>query len=391
MAWREASVKSQREDFVVLAAQEGSNVRALCRRFGISPQTGYKWLKRHAAGETLDDRSRRPLTSPARTDAAVEALIVAVRRAHPAWGARKIAAVLKREGGPVPGISTIHAVLSRNDCIEPPPGGARASLRFEKERPNALWQMDFKGWIRTGDGRPLHPLTVVDDHSRFALGLEACTDQTGATVKARLERLFARYGLPDAIFVDNGSPWGTAGRGTWTRLGVWMLKLGVGLVHARPYHPQSRGKNERFHRTLAVELLSLRPLHDAAKAQLAFDEWRSVYNHHRPHEALGQAVPASRYAPSLRSMPTHLPEPDYDTDADAEVRRVPTTKDYIRFRGRFWKVPQAFRGERLALRPDDPDGRYGVYFASYRIGTIDLTKPQTVSDVSEHPSTMSPG
>jgi len=183
------------------------------------------------------------------------------------------------------------------------------------------------------------------------------------------------------MFVDNGSPWGDSSGQRWTRFGVWLLKLGVNRLHSRPYNPQSRGKNERFHRTLNAEVLALQRFRDFAEVQRAFDTWRVVYNLDRPHEALDQEVPASRYRPSVRAMPDRVPEVEYDEDEI--VRRVPTTKDYISFKGRPWKVPQAFRGERVAIRPRSPDGRYGVFFGSRQAAAIDLTCPQGVSDVSE--------
>ena len=390
MPFTEMSIMDQRLEFVRLASVEGANRRELCRRYGISADTGYKWLGRYGEGQgDLSDRSRRPLSSPARSSVEIEQAVVAVRSEHPAWGARKIGALLRREGLQVPAPSTVHAILARQGCIEPPAGGARATGRFEREAPNSLWQMDFKGWIRTSDGRQLHPLTVVDDHSRFSVCLEACVDQTAQTVKSRLERVFARYGLPEAFFVDNGSPWGDSGGGNWTRFGVWLLKLGVDVLHSRPYHPQGRGKNERFHRTLDAEVLALRPLRDAAHAQNAFDAWRNVYNQKRPHEALAMEVPATRYAPSPRALPEKLAEPEYDSQD--VVRRVGKTKDYVAFKGRLWKVPMAFRGETVAIRPLQDDGQFGVYFASHQIASIDLTQNQTVSHVSEQVSTMSPG
>jgi len=283
----------------------------------------------------------------------------------------------------------VHAILVRHARIVPPPGGAPASLRFEKEAPNRLWQMDFKGWIRLGDGTCCHPLTVVDDHSRYVPCLVASSDQKGPTVQAFLTTVFHRYGLPDAVFVDNGNPWGDPSGERWTRFGVWLLKLGVDVVHSRPYHPQSRGKNERFHRTLADEVFALRRFHDSAAVQRAFDAWREVYNFERPHEALGQEVPASRYRPSPRAMPDRLPEPDYDTRET--VRTVPASKAYISFKGRPWKVPQAFRGERVAIRPLDRDGHYGVFFASHKIANIRLANPKIAGYVSEHVSDISSG
>jgi transposase InsO family protein len=366
--------------------QDGANRRELCRRFGIHPDTGYKWLSRWAAGEReLGDRSRRPQTSPARSGAELEARVLAVRDAHPAWGARKIARCLERDGIRPPAVSTVHEILRRHGRVEVPVGGPRACQRFEQPAPNLLWQMDFKGWISLADGARCHPLTVIDDHSRYVPCLAACADQQGRTVQGHLLTTFRRHGLPDAVFVDNGTPWGEG----WTRLGVWLLKLGVRVLHSRPYHPQSRGKNERFHRTLAAEVLALERFRDLAAVQRACDRWREVYNFERPHEALGQDVPASRYRPSPRALPERLPEVAYD--AHEIVRTVSSTKAYVSFRGRPWKVPQAFRGERVAIRPLDRDGRWGIFFAAHRIAVIDLTGSKTVGDVSEQASAMSPG
>jgi transposase InsO family protein len=384
MPWREVSALDQRREFVRLALQDGANRRELCRRFGISPDVGYKWLARHRAGETdLADRSRRPRRMPARCEASIEALALAVRDAHPAWGARKIARCLSREGHAPPAISTVHAILRRHGRVNPPAGKpGQPYQRFEMEAPNLLWQMDFKGHMPLGDGASCHPLTVIDDHSRYALCLAACANEQGATVRMHLETAFRLYGLPEAMFVDNGGPWGFTLAEPWTRLGVWLLKLGVRLIHSRPYHPQSRGKNERFHRTLKAEVFAFTSFKDLTAVQRAFDQWRALYNLERPHEALDQDVPVSRYRPSPKTMPESLPEVEYD--ADQLVRSVSTTKAYVSFKGRLWKVPQAFCGERLAIRPLNVDGKYGVFFAAHQVAAIDLTRPQTVSHVSEH-------
>lgn len=258
MPWREVSVMEQRREFVGLAMQEGANRRELCRRFGISPETGYKWLGRWNAGDqALADRSRRPHVSPLRSAAEIEALTLALRDAHPMWGARKLVRCLERDGHAAPAVSTVHAILVRHGRVPPPAGTpGQPYRRFEKEAPNLLWQMDFKGRMPLVDGTVCHPLTAIDDHSRYALCLSACLDERSSTVQERLEATFRRYGLPDAIFVDNGSPWGDPAGERWTRLGVWLLKLGVAVLHSRPYHPQSRGKNERFHRTMKAERCS---------------------------------------------------------------------------------------------------------------------------------------
>jgi transposase InsO family protein len=376
MPWLEVSVMDQRREFVRLAMQEGANRRELCRRFGIHPDTGYKWLGRWQANEGVADRSRRPHSSPHRTNDELEKRVLAVRDAHPAWGARKIVRCLEREGQSPPAFSTVHAILRRFDRISTLPKSAVATQRFEMPAPNLLWQMDFKGWIQLGNQTRCHPLTVVDDHSRYDLCLQACADQRGETVRDRLELTFRRYGLPEAFFVDNGSPWGDPSGEHWTRFTVWLLKLGIAVIHSRPYHPQSRGKNERFHRTLDAEVFALRRFRDLAETQRAFDAWREVYNFERPHEALDQQVPASRYRPSQRPMPERLPQPEYNSGEI--VRTVSTTKAYISFKGRSWKVPQAFRGERLAVRPAVNNGKYGIFFAAHQVATIDLTSGKCV-------------
>ncbi len=375
MAWRELRVSDERRAFCELASLEGANVSELSRRFGISRQTGHLWLRRHAAGEQqFGDRSRRPHASPMRIGSGLEEAICAVRRAHPAWGARKIGAVLARQGTPPPAVSTVHAALSRNGLIPDEARRPQAFGRFEKPAPNDLWQMDFKGWERLACGTICHPLTVLDDHSRFALGLEACADQRLPTVRDRLIPIFRRHGLPLALYVDNGTPWGAGRPGQWTRLTVWLLKLGIRTIHGAPYHPQGRGKCERFHRSLRAEVFSMAPIHGLGGAQAAFARWRRLYNHERPHDALGLATPASRYRPSPRAYPERLPEPLYDQGET--LRKVPATKQYLRFKGRLWAVPKAFAGETVAIRPNGQDGYYGVYFGAVEIARFSLKTPE---------------
>jgi len=374
MVWRGVSVVDQRGEFCRLAALEGANVSALCARFGISRQTGYVWLGRYGAGEPLTDRSRRPEHSPARSSGAMEAAVLAVRDAHPAWGARKIARRLLDLGQAPPSASTVHAILARNGRIGEPSGAGRAYTRFERAAPNQLWQMDFKGKVQLAGGAWCHTLSVIDDHSRFAVALQACQDEQTATVRCRLEQALRIHGLPQAIYTDNGSPWGGGTPGQWTPLRVWLARLGIELIHARPYHPQARGKNERFHRSLKAEVFAMASIHDLGRAQAALQRWRQVYNHERPHEGIGMAVPASRYRPSPQSFPERLPEPVYDTGEI--VRRVGTTKAYVSFNGRLWRVPQAFLAETLAIRPTHQDGKYTICFGAIPVATIDLNAPQ---------------
>lgn len=208
MPFQECSVVSQREEFCRLASAGGSNIRELCRRFGIAPATGYVWLGRFRAEGSagLVDRSSRPHVSPLRTDPRLEAAVLSVRAAHPVWGGRKIRRVLERQGLEAPAASTITAILRRAGQLDGPGAGKRrAPIRFEYAAPNDLWQMDFKGHVAMASGR-CHPLTIIDDHARYALEIGACGNEATGTVSDRLNRVFQRFGLPNRILADNGPP-----------------------------------------------------------------------------------------------------------------------------------------------------------------------------------------
>jgi transposase InsO family protein len=377
MPWQEASTMSLRQEFVKLALAEEASIRALCRRFEISPQTGYKWLRRYQADgvQGLQDRSRRPQRSPRRTAPAVEQQVLALRAQHPAWGGRKLAARLHAlEEAVVPHPNTITDILRRAGCLDPQQSAQhRPWQRFERAGANQLWQMDFKGHFALGaGGGRCHPLTVLDDHSRFCLVLQACSHETGATVQQRLSAAFRRYGLPDRLLADHGSPWGDDGRSRWTPLSVWLLRLGIGLGHGRPYHPQTQGKQERFHRTLKAEVLQGRVFGDLEQAQAAFDTWRQVYNLERPHEACGLQPPISRYQPSPRPFPETLPPIEY---GPGELVRLVQSGGEISLRGRTYRVPKAFRGYPVALRPTDREAVLAVYFLRHQISQIELHHP----------------
>src|SRR5713226_7729782 len=322
MPWQECSTMSLRQEFLALAQQPGANFSRLCRRFGISRKTGYKWRRRHReSGATgLADRSRRPHHSPRRSEPAIEQRVLVIRDQY-GWGARKIKSCLERVGqGPL-AKSTVHAILRRHDRVTSSPDQVSGPYqRFAQERPNQLWQMDFKGHFRLGNSERCHPLTVLDDHSRYSLCLQACRNEQTSTVQAQLTATFRRYGLPERMLMDNGSPWGNDWAHQYTPLTVWLLRLGIAVSHSRPYHPQTQGKDERFHRSLKVEVLAQRVFADFERMQFRFDEWRYCYNHLRPHEALAMAVPASRYQPSQRSFPEQLPPLEYG--ATDQVRKV---------------------------------------------------------------------
>jgi transposase InsO family protein len=372
MPWEERSIMSSRRELVLLAGQAGTNKRALFCRYGIRPRIGYKWLGRYAAeGEAgLADRSTRPHSSPGRTPAEMEAKVIGLRLEHPCWGGRKLKRRLAELGERgVPSASTITAILHRHGLIDPEEGARhKAFQRFERPAPNELWQMDYKGHFPMGAGR-CHPLTVLDDHSRFALAVAACADERAVTVQAVLTGVFRHYGLPERMLMDNGSPWGDGPDQPWTGFGVWLLRLGIAVSHGRPFHPQTQGKDERFHRTLKAEVIGCGAWRDLAHCQSAFEAWRHVYNAERPHEALGLATPASRYRPSWRAFPEVLAPLDYGPGAI--VRKV-QAKGVIWFANRPWPVGKAFLGQPVALCPTVLDGKYDVVFCQHKVAAIDL-------------------
>jgi len=374
MPWRISSAMSQRHEFVMLANQPPSNIRQLCRQFQISPTTGYKWLNRFrtAGVQGLKERSRRPKGSPKRTAANIEQAVLVERSKHPAWGGRKLRARLLTLGQPqVPSPSTITSILQRHQLITAAESGKhKPFIRFEHEQPNELWQMDFKGHFALGPGR-CYPLTVLDDHSRFALGLIACASQNEVTTRAALSAVFRRYGLPWRMTMDNGSPWAAHGYGAahYTKFSVWLMRLGIRLSFSRPRHPQTQGKDERFHRTLAVELLRDHLWSSLAECQISFERWRQQYNLIRPHEALGQLVPASRYQPSSRPFPETLPAIEYDQH---EIVRKVGLRGQIKYQNRKIFIGNAFARLHVALRPTAIDGVLDIYLCYQRLGSVNL-------------------
>jgi transposase InsO family protein len=385
MPWKVRNAMSLRAELVSLMRQEGANVSELARRFEVSRTTAYKWAQRTRRGEgaTLADRSRRPVSSPGKTAAPIEARVVALRGEHPAWGGRKLRRRLQDQGvQAVPATSTITGILHRHGLIASQESAKhQAFQRFEHAAPNDLWQMDFKGHIATGQGR-CHPLTVLDDHSRYALGLQACGNERTETVQERLTAVFRRYGLPWRMLMDNGSPWGDDGTHPYTPLTLWLLRLDIAISHGRPYHPQTQGKDERFHRTLKAEVLR-QALRDLAHCQERFDCWREMYNHERPHEALGMAVPASRYRTSHRSFPELLPPIEYGPET--QVRKV-ADHGKIRYQAKTYWLPKAFKGYPLGLRATDVDGLMHVLFGHHLVLQLDLSSGIATKPVHHVPA-----
>lgn len=365
---------TSRLEFVSLASAPGANISMLCRAFGVSRKTAYKWLAlfKQQGRDGLADRSRRPLNSPKRSDAQLEAEVVALHDAHPCWGPRKLQALLSEQTAR-PHPNTIAAILRRHgrQVILSGDAGPPANKRFEHEAPNLLWQMDFKGHFALTDpnaGR-CYPLTVLDDHSRFAICLKACRGETAEQVKHALVDVFRQYGLPQRFTCDNGNPWGTPKQNGLTKFEVWLLRLGVRVGHSRPMHPQTQGKDERFHRTLKLELLERRGFHSLDACQYAFDDWREQYNTIRPHHALNQRPPASRYIISARRYPEELPLIEYD---ESEVVRKVRGNGHISYKTHQLFVGEGLVGEPVAIRPTDTDGLLSVVFCDREVGRIDL-------------------
>ena len=376
MPWKEVTKMSSKLEFVRFALENTHPFSELCRRFKISRKTGYKLINRFKEeGEAgLKERSRRPHLSPNRTDSSLEEKILKLRQEKPAWGGRKIRAVLlARNEISVPSESTITDILNRHHLIKKDNFRKLAKPhRFEHEAPNDLWQADFKGHVAMLRGR-CHPLTILDDHSRYSIGLRACDNERGETVKSHFIDLFKEYGMPWRINFDNGSPWGSNHQHRhyrYTEFSLWLVRLGIRVSFSRPGHPQTNGKDERFHRTLKAELLKYHTFKDTQEAQRFFDDWRIEYNSERPHEALGMKTPLSRYRMSPREFPLVLPPIEYrETDLVRQVK----PNGVIHYKGKDVFVSESLRGLPVALREYGED-KYHLYFCHQKLFGIDLER-----------------
>lgn len=370
MPWQEKARVELRTEFVVQASQPGANVSALCRRYHISRKTGYKWLQRHQEGAGLTDQSRRPHHSPGEmADVWVEK-ILSLRQRHPYWGARKIHAILARQTPtPVPAKSAIHNVLKKQGYVHDEKASNHHWQRFEHDAPNHLWQMDFKGHFAYEKGR-CYPLTILDDHSRFSISLRACLNEQGQTVQPILIETFRRYGLPQRMNVDNGNPWGSLyACARYTTLSVWLIRLGILVSYSRPRHPQTNGKDERFHRTLKLEVLQNTYFKDLEHIQQTFDNWRNIYNLERPHEGIHMQVPATRYHPSYRAYPEKLADVEYSDDH--RVLRV-DSRGRLAMAGRSIFVGMPFAKETVGIRQQASSENIDIYYCHQKLGQIDL-------------------
>ena len=349
MPWLETDVRDQRIQFV-LTVRRGVTVSEACRAFGISRTTGHKWLRREAAAGSvvvLSDRSRRPHRSPRQTPLAVVRRLGELRPQF-GWGGAKLATLLAAEGYLL-NPRTIDRWIQREGWTRTDIAPAPALQRFTHAAPNDLWQMDAKGAYPLADRQRCHTLSVLDDHSRFVVGLTPLLRlQTGA-VRAALIRSFERYGVPTAMLMDHGAPWwSTQGPAGLTRLGVFLLKQGIRVVFSAVRHPQTQGKVERFHRTLAERLRWVGLPTTLGGFQRTLAWFCDEYNERRPHAALGLTPPAAHFTPSAR---TYRPTPRAWVYPDGlDVRRV-HPRGHLRVAGEHFFVSEALAGEEVACVP----------------------------------------
>jgi putative transposase len=371
MPWSDTSPMDERFQFVADVRRAHESMTALCDRYGISRKTGYKWCARYAvegpAG--LLEHSRRPHSSPAATSDAVVDALLALRARHPRWGGKKLVAVLRRRAPALPALaaSTAAALLQRHGCITRPrrqralghPGRPSTTMQV----PNDTWTADFKGQFKTGDGRYCYPLTVVDGASRFLLACRALTSVRTVEARPVFERLFRMYGLPARIRSDNGVPFATTALARLSPLSVWWIRLGIRPELIEPGHPEQNGRHERMHKTLKAE--STRPpAGTQAAQQRVFDRFRAEFNEERPHEALDQCTPASRYAASPRVYAARLAPLEYP--AHCEVRRV-SRNGGIRWHEHWINVSHVLGGEYIAFEEID-DALWQVSFGPIALG-----------------------
>jgi len=364
MPWKEVTTLSERIEFIQKALEFGSIMAELCRQYGISRKTGYKWLKRYfeAGPEGLVDQTRRPHGHPRHTSEAMETLVVWVRANYAGWGGRKIKGWLEQhEIMDIPSASTITQILRRNGVLDLSESRKhRPAKRFEMETPNVLWQMDYKGKVQTLEGRACYPLAVLDDASRFLLTLTACPNQTQTTIQNTMTKVFREVGLPERMLMDNGPSWsGTARKHDFTFLSIWLIRLGITISHGRAYHPQTQGKIERLNRSLDEEVLNHVTPGNEQHAQSLFDRWQYIYNYERPHEALGMKVPGSKYAPSPRPFPEVLPLIEYPSNAI--IRKVDQS-GRLSFRNCIFRIGKSFAYLPVQIVPTEVDGEFQVRF-----------------------------
>lgn len=367
MPWMEKRVEMLREEFIIRSLQADRNFSALCKEYGISRKTGYKWLKRYQDEGNLDDQSKQPKRAVNKTDETIERLIIDIRKEHPVWGARKIQVYLCNKGHDMPCVRTVNNILGRHGLISREASLARRPFkRFERERNNELWQADFMGDFLMVDGNRCFPLTILDDHSRYALLIEPKHEQRDV-IKSFVQ-VFRMYGLPEAILTDNGANFSGLKSG-YTQFERALLDQDILPIHGRAYHPQTQGKIERFHRSLQNEVLKLHRPINFADATIVLHQWRNFYNCERPHQALGDRCPSQIYSPSQREYQEKVPP--YDYNSQYRLHKI-NNWGFLRFTNYQIYISETFRDTYIQLIPHEGDDAALVCYRNFIIAKIDV-------------------
>lgn len=377
MPWKVSQLVSERMKFI-LRIEAGENISTLCREFGISRKTGYKFLERYKlyGVEGLSNQSRSPISKPFKTSEHVVQKILELKERYPDWGSRKIRERLpgpEELGCPIPCVITVHRILRRNGKVERRKSRRAGNTAFQSEKirtttePNQIWGLDFKGQFRTKDHNLCYPLTLSDHYSRYLLLCEALEGAQSKPSQVALTEAFYNYGLPDAILSDNGCPFGSQGLFKLSRLSVWFMRLGIEVMRIEPGHPEQNGRHERMHLTL--KQATTRPAaNNSFQQQERFDRFRNEYNQERPHEALGMKTPASVWKKSRREMPTILPEPNYQNE---DIVREVTKSGHIHFKRRTaFILSSVFFGQQVGLTEVD-NNLWRIRFMNYELGIYD--------------------
>jgi len=377
MPWLETDSMTERAKFVLAVDDGAFSMTELCQRFGISRKTGYKWMRRYQQGgiAALSNRSRAPHHCPHRTPDAVRTAIIAARQAHPRWGPRKLRALLQREAPETawPARSTIYGILKDAGLIQRRRKRRRpvhpGTSPIKADGPGAVWTADFKGEFRLRSGAYCYPLTIQDAYSRYLVACEALPSTTFEHVQPVFTRAFRQYGCPVALRTDNGSPFVCSrALGGLTRLNLSWLRLGIERQRSRPGCPQDNPRHERMHRTLKKH--TTRPPEATFPAQqLRFDRFRDTFNTIRPHQALGDDVPANRFAASGRRMPDRVPALMYP--GHYERRKVSSTGT-IRFHNRQLFVSSVLSGLHVGLVEVEMD-LWSLYIGPVLLARVDAT------------------
>jgi len=374
MPWKEHTAVDERKAFVIAWQRQEQSFSALCRGFGISRPTGYKWLERFDdLGEIgLADESRAPLHQPRSMAGALRSAILDLRTKHPTWGPKKLKARLETDHPDLawPARSTIGELLRREGLAQPRPARRRTLLHDEPlahaQAPNDVWCADFKAWFLTGNGQRCDPLTVTDAYSRYLIRCRAVPKTDGPHVRQVFEAAFREWGLPSSIRTDNGPPFATTGLAGLSRLSVWWIRLGIHPQRIVPGRPEQNGRHERFHETLQEETAKP-PQANLSRQQQRFAEFQDEYNHLRPHEALGMRTPDRFFRASSHKFPAQLPEPAYPFEC--WLRRIsPAT--HLSWKRHQIYISTLLEDQDVALRPLD-DGLFEVFFGPLLLGWLD--------------------